>query len=154
MRKHACTLLIGSLLLLGLVACSGAPSTTAAPTPTLSSDTATSTSSSQQGAFPTVTCDEAVQRILHNDIGLVQIYRQKEPIHGVPNSVVSISIYPRSAHTNNPAEPYDPWQQVSVYPLDYPDHDCYPRLVTAVKQVNKHLSKDQQVELQWPYTVS
>ncbi|HLG65313.1 MAG TPA: hypothetical protein VKY19_25500 [Ktedonosporobacter sp.] len=156
MRKHSYRLpfLLWCFFLLWLTACSGVSSAT--PTPTLTPDTATSTPAPLQGAAATATCDEAVQRIQHNEIGLVQIYRQKTPIAYVPNSansVVDIIIYPRSAHTDNPAEPYNPFLQVNVYPIDYPDKVCYPRLIDAVKQINAHLAKDQQVQLDMLFTV-
>ncbi|HEU5230430.1 MAG TPA: hypothetical protein VFU49_21600 [Ktedonobacteraceae bacterium] len=156
-RSYILPFVLWCFFLLELMACSGISSAPPTPTPTPTPDIAASTSSPLQDAAATATCDEAVQRIQRNEIGLVQIYRHKAPIYHVPNSansVVDIIIYPRSARTNNPTEPYDPFLQVNVYPIDYPDLICYPRLVDAVKQINAHLSKDQQVQLDWLFTVS
>ncbi|HLG65314.1 MAG TPA: hypothetical protein VKY19_25505 [Ktedonosporobacter sp.] len=155
-RNYLLPFMLWCFFLLGLTACSGVFSAT--PTPPPMPDTVVSTPAPLQGALPTATCDEAVQRILHNEIGLVEIYQTKMTPQYVPNgpsSVVSdIFIYPRSSRTNDPAEPYNPFQTVSISPLKFADQVCYPRVVDAVKQVNTHLAKDQQVQLHWKFTVN
>jgi hypothetical protein len=96
-----------------------------------------------------------VQQILQNQYGFVQIIRlkheEKYTINGTKGAIIDIGLYPRSARTNDPTQPYDPWQEISVATV-YPDLNCYPRVVEAVKQVNKRLPKDQQIKLDWAYT--
>ena len=147
-------LLTGALALLCLSACSSSPSVSAipTPTPTLAIDLSTPSTLYNQ-PVPSVTCDQAVQQIEQNQYGLVQISRPKHPekhmLYG-GKGISGILLFPRSARTNDPSQPYDPWQAIDVATF-YPDIDCYPRVVEAVKQVNQHLPKDQHVELQWQY---
>jgi hypothetical protein len=104
-----------------------------------------------------VSCDDAVERILRNEIGLVKIYRSKDPIAWAPDDTMRVEIitlYPRSARTNDPTEPYPEQSALNVGPLIIPDRTCYPRIVAAVQQINAHPPRQQHVELQWLYLLS
>ena len=105
------------------------------------------------GELPSATCREAVQQIQQNKIGGIELYRQKENTHMVPaNSVTNILMYPRSALLADGT--YNPFLEIGIDLSTYPDHDCNPQILKAVKQVNAHLPKDQQVKISWLYRYS
>jgi len=99
-------------------------------------------------------CDDAIQKIEHNQIAYVLIYRQKDGGPAIPaNAVISIEVLPRGI-------PYqgDPAQSVQSDLLNiyttYPDHVCYPQMLATVKQVNEHLPKNERVKVGWYYGLS
>lgn len=102
-------------------------------------------------AEPTIPCDEAVQRIEQHKIAYVLIYRNKpgDPVDPA-NAVTGIEVLPQGI-------PYqgDPAQSVQNFligiDVTYPDSYCYPQVLAAVKQVNQHLSKSEQVKVGWHY---
>lgn len=100
---------------------------------------------------PGMTCNEAVQKIAQNQFTYILIYREKQGGPAIPaNAIMGIMLLPRGVpYQGDPA-------QTAINSLlqvfgTFPDHDCYPQILTAVKQVNKHLSKSEQVKVGWYY---
>lgn len=103
---------------------------------------------------PSIMCNDAIQKIEHDQIAYVLIYRQKDGGPAIPaNAIISLEVLPRGI-------PYqgDPAQSVQSDLLNiyttYPDHVCYPQMLVAVKQVNKHLPNNKQVKVGWYYGLS
>jgi hypothetical protein len=100
-----------------------------------------------------IACSDAVQEIEQNQIAYVLLYKERNTGPGIPvNSIVSIFVIPRSA-SSVPANPQASPNQIGV-DARFPDKVCYPQLLAAVKQENKHLSKSEQIEVDWYYTVT
>lgn len=150
-------MIIGALVLIALIALG---STAAIHALTKASIVPTPTAINYGPPVPTpwvessIMCDDAIQKIEHHQITYVLIYRQKDGGPAIPaNAVISIEVLPRGI-------PYqgDPAQNVQSELLNiyttYPDHICYPQMLAAVKQVNKHLSKREQVKIGWYYGMS
>lgn len=105
-------------------------------------------------AAPGLYCDQAVQKIEENQIAYILIYREKDGGPAIPkNAIISIEVLPRGI-------PYqgDPAQSVQTSLLqiygNYPFNTCYSPVLKAVKQVNKHLAKNEQVKVGWYYDLS
>jgi len=98
---------------------------------------------------PNITCDDAINKVEHNQIAYVIIYREKVGGPAIPaNAVLLIEVLPRGI-------PYqgDPVQSVQLQLLAidtlYPDHICWSPLLAAVKHINKTLPKSEQVKIGW-----
>lgn len=124
-------------------------STIATPTPPPAA-AATSVSWTTSG----MSCDEAVQKIEQHQISYVLIYRNKDGGPAITaNAVIGIEVLPQGI-------PYQGDPAISVensflnIDISYPDSYCYPQILAAVKQVNKHLTQSEQVKVAWHYNLS
>ncbi len=100
-------------------------------------------------------CNDAVQRIMQNQIAFVLIYRQKDagPANPPVNSVIDIEVLPRGIPFQGDPSQSAQLSLLSIYTF-YPDSTCYPRLLAEVKKINKTLPKSNQVQVGWDYPYS
>lgn len=117
--------------------------------PTLQPNIYATSTPNVAGMLPQIYCNEAVQKIERNQIAYVLIYRQKDGGTAIPaNAVINIKVLPRGiSYQGDPAQSV----QFNLLAIDtpYPDQTCYLQTLTAVQQVNKHLSKREQVKVGW-----
>jgi hypothetical protein len=136
-----------------LTACDGSPFSASAPTPTPTTiPPVDNNKPTLLGAAPSEICDQAMQQIQQNQIGLIVLYKQKEGNRYVPtNSITGIELFLRASRLADGT--YPPLSAIDIYPLMNPDWTCHPQVLKATQQINAHLSKDQKIVLSWIYSM-
>lgn len=106
-------------------------------------------------AEPTLSCDEAIQKIEQHQIAFVAIHRNKVGNPAVrANAVTGIEVLPRGIPYQGDPEQSDlGFNSFLAISGRFPDTSCYPQVLATVQQVNKHLPKGEQVKVGWYYDV-
>ncbi len=104
--------------------------------------------------LPGMSCSDAVQKIEQHQISYVLIYRNKDGGPAVAaNAITGIEVLPQGIpYQGDPAQTVE--NSFTNIDISYPDSYCYPQVLAAVKQVNQHLSKSEQVKVGWHYDLS